>query len=237
MKDNASRVFPLSGISVVFDLDGTIADTAGDLIDATNAALLSAGFPAADAEAIKKGVGYGTRAMIRAALQAIGSDADGPQMETLAARLLAHYTANIARKTRLFPRARETALSLKAQGAKVLLCTNKREALARQLLFALDAEALFDAIAGGDSFPFCKPDPRHIIELVHRAGGDLSRALMVGDSEADVAAAKGAGIPIVAVRFGYAAVSAEELGADMVMDDFGELVSLVETFAVERQFL
>jgi phosphoglycolate phosphatase len=219
---------PLEGATVVFDLDGTIADTSGDLIDATNAALTAEGFRRADPGAILSAVGYGTKAMLRSALLTTGDVVDAAQMELLAWRLVSHYEDNIAVKTRLFPGFIEAARELALCGVKLVLCTNKREQLALKLLAALAIRPLFDAVAGGDTFPFHKPDPRHITELVRLAGGQLRRTIMVGDSEADVAAAKAAGIPVIAVRFGYAGAPLESLGANVVIDHFGELNSLVK---------
>jgi len=218
---------PAQRITIVFDLDGTIADTAGDLIDAANAALIAEGFGRAPAEAIKKGVGYGTKAMLESALAAGGHEATAELVQRMGARLVAHYEENIAAKTRLFPGFSEVAASLRHSGTKLVLCTNKRERLTRRLLQALGIGTLFDAVAGGDTFPFHKPDPRHILELVRLAGGTPSSTLMVGDSEADIGAARAAGIPIVAAGFGYASQPARELGADAVMNRFEELPALI----------
>ena len=214
---------------VVFDLDGTIADTAPDLIDAANAALASEGFGPAPAAAIKSGVGYGAKAMLQSGIAALGRETGTEQLQRLAGKLIAHYEENIAGKTKLFPGFIGAADSLRLAGARLLLCTNKRERLTMPLLSALGIGSLFDAIACGDTFPYHKPDPRHISDLVQLAGGELAAAIMVGDSEADASAARGAGIPFVAVSFGYAAVSAAELGADAVMDHFGELPGLIGT--------
>lgn len=214
-------------VTVVFDLDGTIADTAGDLIDAANAALAGEGFGPAPAEAIRKGVGYGAKSMLESALAASSRQASPEQMELLGKKLVAHYEENIAAKTRLFPGFFEVAEILRGAGAKLALCTNKREHLTQRLLAALEIGALFDAVAGGDTFPFHKPDPRHVSEAVRLAGGALSSAVMVGDSEADVAAARGAGIPVIAAGFGYAATPAWKLGADAVMNSFEELPTLI----------
>jgi phosphoglycolate phosphatase len=213
-------------ITIVLDLDGTIADTAGDLIDAANAALAAEGFGVAPFDAIKRGVGYGTKAMLHSALSASGGKADAEQMARMAAALVAHYEENIAIKTRLFPGFAKAAELLRGGGAKLVLCTNKRERLAFKLLSALGIEGLFDAMAGSDTFSFHKPDPRHITELVRLAGGTLETALMVGDSEADVSAARGAGIPVIVTAFGYASAPAHELGADAVMTHFDELPAL-----------
>lgn len=217
-------------MSIVFDLDGTIADTAEDLIDAAAAALVAEGFPKPNAQAIREHVGYGAAAMIRSALAASGKHAEEWQLKRLTDHLLAHYNENIANKTRFFPGFRDVAEQLRTHGAKLMICTNKREKLARKLLAALGCEALFDALAGADTFPFRKPDPRHVTELVRLAGAELSKTVMVGDSEADVAAAKAAGVPIIAVRFGYAALPAEQLGADAVVNEFNELPLLLHKF-------
>ncbi len=218
---------PSAIVTVVFDLDGTIADTAPDLIDAANAALAAEGLGQAPAEAIRRGVGYGAKAMLQSAVAALGREADAEQLRRLSERLVAHYEENIAAKTRLFPGFGDAAGALRLSGAKLALCTNKRERLALRLLSALGIGFLFDAVAGGDTYPYHKPDPRHISELVRIAGGELSAAVMVGDSEADAGAARAAGIPFIAAGFGYAAAPVHELGADAVMNHFGELHALI----------
>ncbi len=214
-------------ITAVFDLDGTVADTAGDLIEAANAALAAEGLGPASAGAIKKGVGYGAKAMLQSAITSLGQKTDAEQLSRLSARLVAHYEENIAARTQLFPGFSEAAGNLREAGVRLALCTNKRERLTLKLLSGLGIGSLFDAIACGDTFPFQKPDPRHITEVVRLAGGKLPAAIMVGDSEVDVAAAKGAGIPVIAVAFGYAAVPAGELGADAVMQHYAELTALI----------
>jgi phosphoglycolate phosphatase len=223
---NPNNFCALQGAAIVFDLDGTVADTAADLISAANAALAEEGFGSASAGAIKPGVGYGTKAMLRGALASLQREVDEAQLQRLSERLVAHYEDRIAEKTKPFPGFTDAAAALRADGAALVLCTNKRERLALKLVAALGIDALFDAIAGGDTFPFHKPDPRHITELVRLVGGTTSAALMVGDSEADMAAAQGAGIPAVAVRFGYAAIPAEKLGASAIIDHFEELPAL-----------
>jgi phosphoglycolate phosphatase len=217
------------GATIVFDLDGTIADTSPDLIDAANAALMAEGLPLATAEAIKAGVGYGTKAMLQCALSSRGKEADPEQMRRLAARLVEHYEENIAVKTRLFPGFLGAAQELRATGAALALCTNKRERLALKLLAALGIDALFDSVAGGDTFAFQKPDPRHITELIRRMGGNPGTAVMIGDSEADVAASKAASIPVIAVGFGYATVPAEKLRADAILNHFDDLPRLIDS--------
>ena len=216
--------------TIVFDLDGTIADTAADLIDAANAALIAEGFRPARADVIRRGVGYGARTMLDHALSSSGQSADGAQFGRLTERLVQHYEEHIANKTRLFPGFLETANQLRGRGVRFALCTNKLDRLVTKLLSALRIATLFDAKAGRDTFPFHKPDPRHITELISRVGGALPFAIMIGDSEADIAAARGAGIPVLAVRFGYAAVSPEDLGADAILDGFEDLPDLIGAF-------
>jgi len=231
-----NRIGPcLAGITAVFDLDGTIADTAGDLADAANAALISEGFTAAPVAVIAKSAGFGTKAMLRSGLSAGGYSADDGQMLRMSEKLVSHYEMNIAHKSRLFPGFAEAAGFLQIRGAKLVLCTNKRERLAMKLLSALGIGGLFDAVAGGDTFPYHKPDPRHISDLVQLAGGVLSAAVMVGDSQADVDAAKAAGIPVIAASFGYASIPASELGADAVLNHFDELPALIGALLPQSQ--
>ena len=168
--------------------------------------------------------------MLDHALSSSGQSADAIQFGRLAGRLVQHYEEHIANKTRLFPGFLETANQLRGRGARFALCTNKLDRLVTKLLSALGIATLFDAKAGRDTFPFHKPDPRHITELISRAGGALPFAIMIGDSEADIAAARGAGIPVLAVRFGYAAVPAEDLGADAILDVFEDLPDLIGAF-------
>ena len=168
--------------------------------------------------------------MLDYALISSGQNASEAQKKLLAAKLVKHYEEHIAIKTRLFPGFIEAANLLRGEGARLALCTNKLDRLVTRLLPALHIGTLFDAKAGRDTFPYHKPDPRHITELVSRAGGALPSAVMIGDSEADVAAARGAGIPVLAVRFGYASVPPEALGADAILDAFEDLPRLIGDF-------
>jgi len=217
-----------NSISVIFDLDGTIADTAPDLVDAANAALAAEDLGPAPAEAIKARVGHGAKAMLQSGMEALGLECDGEQLRRLSEKLIMRYEANIAVKTQLFPGFLDAASHLSLGGAKLLLCTNKRTRLTSPLLRALGIGALFDAIACGDTFPYHKPDPRHITSLVETAGARLSGAIMVGDSEVDAGAARAAGIPFIAVSFGYAGVPVTGLGADAIIDHFNELPGAVD---------
>ncbi len=215
----------LAGATIVFDLDGTIADTAPDLIVAANAAFASEGFPEASQEAIKRGVGYGTKAMLSSGLAATGAQASHEQMDRMAATLVAYYEDRICEGTKLFPGFTDAALALLKNDCILAVCTNKIERLASKLLKALGVANLFAAVAGGDTFGYHKPDPRHITQLIAKAGGRVDHAVMVGDSEADVAAAKAAAVPVIAVAFGYATGSVQALGADAILHQYRDLVS------------
>lgn len=220
--DRANR--PLLGVTVVFDLDGTIADTAPDLIRATNEALVEGGFPRATETAIKPAVGYGALAMVAAALHSHGINPDQAVLDSLTRRMVEFYEGNIAKATALFAGAEAAFDALAADGARLAICTNKMERLARKLLHKLNVLQRFDALAGGDTYLYRKPDPRHILMVIEAAKGSAERALMVGDSEADIGAAKAAGIPSIAVSFGYSSIPPQDLGADAVIEDFSLLL-------------
>jgi phosphoglycolate phosphatase len=143
------------------------------------------------------------------------------------AEFLLHYDANIATESRPFPGALASLETLKARGATLAVCTNKREYLARKLLAALRLDRYFEAIAGRDSFAVAKPHPGHITETIALAGGTASRAIMVGDSEVDILAARGASVPMVMVSFGYAPAPLDGMRPDAVIDHFDELAPKV----------
>jgi phosphoglycolate phosphatase len=210
----------LRGATVVFDLDGTLVDTAPDLTNALNDVLVRRGHGPVSPETIRSAVGMGARIMIETALAQSAKTAD---IEPMLAEFLEHYDANIAAESRPFPGALASLETLKARGATLVVCTNKREYLARKLLAALKLDCSFEAIAGRDSFAVAKPHPGHLTETIALAGGKASLALMVGDSEVDLLAAKGASIPMVMVSFGYASGPFDELEPDAVIDHFDEL--------------
>jgi phosphoglycolate phosphatase len=163
--------------------------------------------------------------MIVEALALSGRDLSEPEIDRLLALFLGYYEANIAIGSRPYPGAVETLEHLKRKGARLAVCTNKREGLSRQLLGELGLTPLFDAIAGRDTFPVCKPDPGHLLGAVDLAGGNPAYAAMVGDTIVDVTTARRAGLPVAAVDFGYAGVPAEKLEADIIINHFTELAS------------
>ncbi|WP_159587905.1 phosphoglycolate phosphatase [Chelativorans xinjiangense] len=188
---------------VVFDLDGTLVDTAPDLLDSLNHCLRSVDMPSVDGAQIRRFIGAGSRAMIERAFAADGRRLANGQLDALQALFIEHYTAGMPGRSRPFPGALDAVARFRQAGFLVAVCTNKHERLSRHLLEALKIAGLFEAICGGDSFAHRKPDPRHLTDTIARAGGDPESAVMIGDSRTDIDTAKAAGIPVVAVDFGY----------------------------------
>jgi phosphoglycolate phosphatase len=218
----------LTGLSIAFDLDGTLVDTAPDLIGALNVVLVErdlAPVPVASARAL---VGRGARALIERGFAAEGHPLSADETPEMVARFLEIYRGRIAEESRPFP-GLETALSkLIEAGAKLSVCTNKPTDLSELLLDALGLKERFGAVVGAGSAPKLKPDQGPLILAIERAGGDPARAIMVGDSETDVATARAAKLPVIAVSFGYTELGAQSLGADILIDHFDALPAAVE---------
>jgi phosphoglycolate phosphatase len=211
----------LNETTIVFDLDGTLVDTLPDLANALNHALTRRGHAALAPEAVRSAVGLGARAMIEDGLRRAGASGD---VDRMLAEFLVHYEANIAAESRPYPGAIAALDAFAAGGARLALCTNKREYLTRRLLDVLGLAHYFQGVAGRDTLAVAKPDPGHLTGAIALAGGDPARAIMVGDSEVDLRAAKGARVPIVLVSFGYAPSPLHDLAPDAVIDHFDELV-------------
>ena len=218
------NAFPFD--TIVFDLDGTVADTASDLAAALNHTLVSLGRERVPAESVRHLIGHGGRALLRKGLAATG-ESNEDLVEQFYPVLLEHYAANIWVGTRVYPGLEAALDVLATSGASIAVCTNKAERLTRLLLDSLGLSGRFKAIVGGDTLPVRKPDPATLREAIARAGG--GRAVLVGDSITDADTAKAAGIPFVAVSFGFSDRPVAALGADAVIDDYGELVGVLET--------
>jgi phosphoglycolate phosphatase len=216
-------------LTIVFDLDGTLVDTAPDLVAATNHALADLDLDPVGAGALRPFVSLGARGMIVEGLRLSGRNLTGSEIDALLARFLIYYEANIARDSRPFPGAEEAILELAQLGARLAVCTNKREALSCKLLDELDLTRHFAAVAGRDTFPVSKPHPEHLTGTVRKAGGDPRRAIMVGDTNVDIETARNAALPSVAVRFGYSAVPVENLKPDISINHFCELTGAIQT--------
>ena len=221
---------------VIFDLDGTLADTAGDLMGALNAVLVEDGIAPLPVDQARSLLGAGGRALIQRGYAVSGRSLDPARLEVLFVAFLAHYEAHIADHTALFPGVIEAMDLLQQEGFIFAICTNKLEKTSLMLLKVLQVEARFQAICGQDTFAFCKPDARTLPAVIAAAGGDPARVVMIGDSITDIAAAQNAGIPVIAVDFGYTDKPVSELGPDRVISDFAALPQAVrELLSLDTQ--
>jgi phosphoglycolate phosphatase len=206
---------------VVFDLDGTLADTSPDLAASLNHVLRQLGRPEIEPERVRDLIGAGARALVRRGLEASG-DASESLVDRGFALFIAHYRANLAIGTQPYPGVGAALDRLAGGGVRLAVCTNKIESLTLPLLEALGWADRFDAIVGGDTLPVRKPNPAPLREAVARAGG--GRAVLVGDSITDAETARAAEVPFIAVSFGFSDRPLDALGADAVIDHFSELV-------------
>jgi len=213
---------------VGFDLDGTLLDTRGDLAVALNHALALAGRPQIPLAQVSHYVGAGTRTMLSRALNAHGDLPPEAEIDALTTALIDHYEANIAVHTQLFPGGAAMLDALEQRGVRLALVTNKLERLAIRLLDTLGLSPRFATIIGGDTLGpgRAKPAPDLLHLMVERTGA--KRPAYVGDTTFDTRAARAAGIPCVALTFGYGDVAPKDLGADTLIDHFDELIPALE---------
>ncbi|MFN7093612.1 MAG: HAD family hydrolase [Allorhizobium sp.] len=214
---------------VIFDLDGTLVDTASDLVSSLNHTIAAADLAPVTYEDLTHLVGQGARVMIRRAFQLRGRTIEESAVEPLLDRFLAHYKREMPGASRPYPGVIEALDRLSDAGMALAVCTNKLEELAVPLLAKLGLAERFGVTTCGDTFPVRKPDARHIAGTIERAGGDPSRSVMIGDSVNDILAARNAGIPSIGVTFGYSDVPVATLNPDHIIGHFSELtVDLVE---------
>lgn len=209
--------------AVVFDLDGTLVDTAADLHLVLAEVMAGEGLPTPTLPEIRAMVGDGAKALILRAFAAVGPAPDADRLDLLYSDFLSRYTADTCRASALYPGAAEALATLAEAGCALGLCTNKPQRPSELLLEALGVADRFGAIVGGDTLPVRKPDPAHLIAVLERLGAEPSSSVMVGDSRNDVLTAHAAGVPCVLVSFGYTSVPARELGAEVVIDTLAEL--------------
>jgi phosphoglycolate phosphatase len=219
-------------LTIVFDLDGTLIDTAPDLIDTLNIVLAQENLPAVPYATARNMIGGGAKVMLERALAAQGRAVD--EIDRLNKDFIAHYAAHIADRSRPFPKVEVTLEGLTAAGHRLAVCTNKLEWLSVRLLQTLKLTRYFAAVCGQDTFGVQKPDPEVFRRTVLRAGGEPARAVMVGDSKTDIHTARAAKVPVVAVDFGYTEVPIETLDPDRIISSFTELPAAIVELTAER---
>ncbi len=212
----------MTSASLLFDLDGTLADTAGDLCETMNVILTRHGRERVPETRVRHLVGGGARLLMQRGFAETGVEATEAQLDQLFQEFIEYYSAHIADHTKLWPGIEPLLMRLADEGVGLAVCTNKVEHLARQLLSKLRIDHYFPVVIGGDTLPVKKPDPEHLFEAVRLLGGDRASAIMVGDSETDIDAALNAKMPSICVSFGYSRQPVPELGADVVIDHFEE---------------
>lgn len=208
---------------IVFDLDGTLIDTAPDLLDSLNHCLDFAGLCHAAPVELRRFVGMGGRVMIERAFAAQQQTLTPERLDELLTLFLQHYTNNIPGNSQPYPGVLAALDRLEEAGYIIAVCTNKYEQLSTKLLGALELNNRFAAICGQDTFAFRKPDPRHLTETIRVAGGNVEQAIMVGDSRTDIDTAKAAGIPVIAVDFGYTDRPVQDFFPSRTISHFDEL--------------
>lgn len=214
---------------LVFDLDGTLVSSMEDLVATLNVVLTANGHGAVPQEHVVPMVGLGAKVLIRRGLEFNDVAWTDDMVDPLFRHFLDHYAANIAVHTRPFEGVVPALEAFKSAGWKLAVCTNKAERLTLPLLDALDLARHFDAVVGGDTFARSKPDAEPVHGAIERAGGRVDGSIMIGDSETDINAARNAGIPVIAVDFGYTPVPVCELGPDAVISHFDALDGAIRT--------
>jgi phosphoglycolate phosphatase len=214
-------------LTLVFDLDGTLVDTAPDLIDTLNFTLTSHNLLAVRFDAARPMIGGGARGMIERALAVEGRDCSPAGVDELYTAFVAHYADHIADRSRPFPGVEPVLDRLAAAGHRLAVCTNKLEWLSVRLLEVLGLRGRFATICGQDTFGIQKPNPQVFRATVMRAGGEPTRAVMIGDSPTDVHTARAAAVPIIAVDFGYTDVPIASFEPDRVISSFAELPAAI----------
>lgn len=219
---------------IAFDLDGTLVDTAPDLIDTLNAVFRERDIPPVTFDEARTMIGGGVKKLLERGLDAQGLACTPGEIDALFAVYLEHYVAHIADRSRPFPGLVAALDHLEGQGFRFAVCTNKLEWLALRLLDALGLTARFAAVCGQDTFGMPKPDPRMLRLTIERAGGKLADAVMVGDSATDIDTARAAAVPVIAVDFGYTETPVHTLGPDRIISHFDQLPAAVAAVRPRR---
>jgi phosphoglycolate phosphatase len=218
--------------TIVFDLDGTLIDTAPDLVDTLNESFAREGLPPVPYDTARNLIGGGARMMIARGVEAEGRVFPPAKLEQLFADFIAHYSEHIADRSQPFPGLIDALDTLESGGWRFAVCTNKLERLSLKLLEQLGLAKRFAAICGQDTFGVQKPDPEVLRRTVAAAGGKLQSTVMIGDSLTDIRTARAAGVPVIAVDFGYTERPVAEFGPDRIISRFAQLPAAVAGLCV-----
>jgi len=213
--------------TIIFDLDGTLVDSAPDLADALDWLLTEMGYQPLGLNKVRQLIGHGMAELVRKGLEARGAQLEAQVLARAVERFLEYYTANLSRKSKAYPGTAEVLNALQKAGWRLVVCTNKLEANARLLLRDLGLLTAFELVAGPDTFGAAKPDPAHLLGCLPLGNPASRLAIMIGDSEVDVAAAKAAGLPVIAVTWGYYQKDIGELAPDAVAHNMQEVPALI----------
>jgi phosphoglycolate phosphatase len=224
----------MSAPAIIFDLDGTLIDTAPDLVATLNVILAREGMAPVAYDTARNFVGGGAKLMLARGIEADGRTVDGGKLDQMFQDFIGYYADNVAVHSRPFPGLIEALDTLAARGFRLAVCTNKLEHLSLLLLNELKLTHRFVAICGQDTFGIQKPDPEVLRRTIAAAGGDIHQAIMVGDSETDILTAQAAGIPVIAVDFGYSDRPVSEYAPDRVISRFGQLAETIASISSGR---
>jgi len=222
-------------LSVIFDLDGTLVDTAPDLCQSLNFVLHNAGLKTFRIDEMRPHVGQGAKGLISRALSVMNVSIEADQLELWTQDFIDYYREHIADLSQPFPGLQPMLSRLAARRVKMGICTNKREELSYLLLDKLDLTRYFPIILGADSLPVRKPQPQHLLQTIEDLAGAPGNAIFVGDSETDTKTAKAAGIPIIGVTFGYSETAIHDLEPDHVIEHFDQLECAIEALAARAR--
>lgn len=225
----------MARLTIAFDLDGTLIDTAPDLVSTLNLIFSKIDISPVCYREARRMVGGGVRPLIERGLASKGLSVAPRDVEAIYAQFLEHYAVHIADASRPFPGVVAALDRLRADGATLAVCTNKLEWLSVRLLDEVGLSSRFAAVCGQDTFGVAKPNPEILRKTVQRAGGDIARTIMIGDSRTDIDLARAAGAPVIAVEFGYTETPVRELGPDRVIAHFDELAdAIADLVALQR---
>ena len=221
--------------TILFDLDGTLVDTAPDLMNAHNHVMKKYGYPTKSTEEIRNLVGKGAGALIGRSIwgqakKEFGKIDDDKIKNEMVKEFINFYGKNIIKESSLINGVKEFLEWCKIQNISMSVCTNKQEHLSVKLLKEIGIYDYFDFIAGSNTFDYCKPDPRHLTSVIEIVGGDIKKSLMIGDSENDANAAKESGIPIILLKNGYTEKNTNEIYHNHLVDDFIDINKIVSKY-------